>query len=171
MPSETAGQLCALVQHLATIASIISLKPMEDYLHIQGIDCCQICLFDCKLRAAWFQEYSPGEPDEAHINAKVLSSILRMVGQDQTATLCLSEDSLNLKFQGAPQEAAVCESRSQVDGLRVQQQSKTHQTQRTTKGSLMILRRDTRQQWTRCAKSIRGAGQARGDHPRRHSAR
>ena len=100
--SKSALDLCTLIHHLATIASIISLKPTSNFLHIQGMDCCQICLFDCKLAPAWFGAYDCGEAGVVHVNAKILSMIFRMVGSDQTASVSLGDESMSIVFEGSP---------------------------------------------------------------------
>ena len=93
-------QLHAMLNNMAVLAPVITIVSTVESLKMQGMDCCQVCLFDCWFCPSWFDEYVSGETECKHVSSKVLATILKMVSRDQTVTLELSDDNLVINFFG-----------------------------------------------------------------------
>ena len=93
-------RLHAMLNNMSVLAPVITIVSTAQSLKIQGMDCCQVCLFDCWFCPSWFDEYVSGAKDCKHVSTKILATILKMVSKDQTVTLELSDDSLVINFFG-----------------------------------------------------------------------
>jgi hypothetical protein len=101
--SERAQSLYLLLHNLSVIAPVVSIRSDADGIQLQGMDCCQVCLFDCKFNADWFNFYSCPEESIRHLNSKIFATILKMMGKDQSATVVLTNSELIIAFTGGTQ--------------------------------------------------------------------
>lgn len=101
--SEGALSLYLLLHNLSVIAPVVSIRSDTDGMQLQGMDSCQVCLFDCKFNADWFNFYSCPEESIIHLNSKIFATILKMIGKDQSATVVLTNSELIIAFTGGSQ--------------------------------------------------------------------
>tara|TARA_Y100000389_G_scaffold60022_1_gene56130 strand:+ start:20370 stop:21539 length:1170 start_codon:yes stop_codon:yes gene_type:complete len=101
--SEGAQSLYLLLHNLSVIAPVVSIRSDADGMQLQGMDSCQVCLFDCKFNADWFNFYSCPEESIRHLNSKIFATILKMIGKDQSATVVLTNSELIIAFTGGTQ--------------------------------------------------------------------
>lgn len=99
-PTKTL-QLHALLNNVATLVPVITLQAMETRLKMQGMDCCQVCLFECWFNSEWFDQYEASNSDCKHVNSRTLATVLKMVAKDHKVTLELCEDSLIINLFGS----------------------------------------------------------------------
>ena len=79
--------LKTIFHSLTLFSDHITVYTSKTGLHLQGMDSCHICLFDCKLDAEWFNSYvHDGATDHFTVVSKVLSSVTKMIMPDQTGT-------------------------------------------------------------------------------------
>jgi proliferating cell nuclear antigen PCNA len=75
-----AARFAAMFAQLKSFADCIVLRPGAHGIHMQCMDSSQVCLFDGRLAAAWFDEYvytGDSEPDELGVVPRVLGMVLR----------------------------------------------------------------------------------------------
>ena len=80
--------------------SSISIIFNEEYIYIQGMDNSHVCLFDIKIMASWFTEYSLNVDDQKIISMDtgIFHMILNICGDDHDIVLYYEGDSDHLEI-------------------------------------------------------------------------
>ena len=101
--SVKATKFSAIFQHLKQLVENIVIYFSNTGLYIQGMDNSQICLFECKLSASWFDEYyySDGVDDpKVCLATGILYKVISAVEDNQIIEISYegNTDLLHIKF-------------------------------------------------------------------------
>ena len=111
---EKTATLRTIFHSLASFTEHITVYVHTTGLHLQGMDGCHICLFDCKLDKAWFDSYAhDGDSASFTVVARVLANVVKMVMPDQIVTLSrnASDDKLAVAATGGD---ATCDKEFEI---------------------------------------------------------
>jgi proliferating cell nuclear antigen len=92
-----------LKDSLSIIADLVTeakIKVTQNSLELVAMDPANVAMVIYKLLSSAFTEYSIDEDTEIGINLSNLKQILRRVGPNETLTLELADNKLNIKIQG-----------------------------------------------------------------------
>ena len=101
---EKADCFCTVFKHIKNFTDHITFQFEDDMLYVQGMDSCQVSLYEIKFSKSWFSEYDsdapsnePTAPKEG-ISATFLSSILVFVKIIRQLLLIMENDKLNFEY-------------------------------------------------------------------------
>lgn len=102
---EKAECFCTIFKHIKNFTDHITFQFEDDMLYVQGMDSCQVSLYEIKFSKSWFSEYDsvvpsnePTATKEVSINAIFLGSILGIRQDNQTIIIDYGNDKLNFEY-------------------------------------------------------------------------
>ena len=101
--SSKVAKFSDIFKHLKQLLDNIVIYFSSNGIYIQGMDMSQICLFECKLDANWFDDYCFDEDNDDNrlcVNTGILHKVVNAVDETQIIELSYegSADILNIKF-------------------------------------------------------------------------
>lgn len=102
---EGADCFCTIFRNIKNFTDHITMLFADDMLYVQGMDSCQVSLYEMKFTKEWFSEYSGdfpvNEPEcskEVSINATFLASILNTRQENQKVIVHYEDNKLHFEY-------------------------------------------------------------------------
>lgn len=98
--NEKAEIFVELFQYLKLFTSIISISLETERFYIQGMDSCQISIFEISLAKDWFDKYEIEVDKVISMNVQIFAKILHIHKSPQNIVLNFNEDAVDISLLG-----------------------------------------------------------------------
>lgn len=87
-----------LFQYLKLFTSVISISLEKERFYIQGMDSCQISIFEISLTKDWFDEYEMEIDKIISMNVQIFAKILHIHKSPQNIVMNFNEDAVDISL-------------------------------------------------------------------------
>lgn len=95
---EKAEIFVELFQYLKLFTSVISISLEKGRFYIQGMDSCQISIFEISLTKDWFDEYEMEIDKIISMNVQIFAKILHIHKSPQNIVMNFNEDTVDISL-------------------------------------------------------------------------